>query len=54
MVNLSQNAAIVHPNPQALGYIPPNSVPDGEKFVNHISGYGSGSIEVDKTTSATE
>ena len=47
VVNLSQNAAIVHPNPQALGYIPPNTVPDGEKFVNHISGYGSGSIEVD-------
>ena len=47
VVNLSQNAAIVLPNPEALGYVPPNTVEEGEKFVEHIAGYGSGNIEVD-------
>ena len=47
VVNLSQNAAIVLPNPVALGYVPPNTVEEGEKFVEHIAGYGSGIIEVD-------
>ena len=47
VVNLSQNAAIVLPNPEALGYVPPNTVEEGEKFVEHIAGYGSGIIEVD-------
>ena len=47
VVNLSENAAIVIPNSEALGYIPPNTVPEGETFVKHLSGYGSGNIMVD-------
>jgi hypothetical protein len=47
VVNLSENAAIVVPNSEALGYTPPNTVPEGETFVKHLSGYGSGNIMVD-------
>ena len=47
VVSLSENAAIVVPNSPALGYTPPNTVQDGEKFIEHISGYGSGKITVD-------
>ena len=47
VVNLSENAAIVVPNSQALGYIPPNTIEEGEDFVNHVSGYSSGTIEVE-------
>ena len=47
VVSLSENAAVVVPNPRALGYIPPNTVPDGEQFLKHISGYGSGLINIE-------
>ena len=47
VVNLSENAAIVVPNSEALGYVPPNFVEQGSSFVKHISGYGSGTITVD-------
>ena len=47
VVSLSENAAIVVPNSPALGYTPPNTVQEGEQFIEHLSGYGSGSITVD-------
>ena len=47
VVSLSENAAIVTPNSPAIGYVPPNTMEDGQKFMQHISGYGSGSIEVE-------
>ena len=46
VVNVSTNAAIVVPNPTAAGYIPPNVIPDTVEFVQHLSGYGSGEIEI--------
>ena len=46
VVRLSENAAVVTPNPPALGYVPPNTVSEDEQFVKHISGYGSGDISV--------
>jgi len=47
VVSLSENAAIVVPNSPALGYTPPNTVQEGEQFIEHVSGYGSGTITVD-------
>ena len=47
VVSLSENAAIVVPNSPALGYTPPNTVQEGEQFIEHFSGYGSGTITVD-------
>ena len=47
VVSLSENAAIVVPNPEALGYVPPNTVAEGKRFINHIEGNGSGFITVD-------
>jgi len=47
VVSLSENAAIVVPNSPALGYTPPNMVQEGEQFIQHLSGYGSGTITVD-------
>ena len=47
VVSLSENAAIVVPNSPALGYTPPNTVQEGEQFIEHLSGYGSGTITVD-------
>ena len=47
VTSLSENAAIVVPNSEALGYLPPNTLDSGETFIRHISGYGSGLIEVD-------
>jgi len=47
VVNLSENAAIVVPNSEALGYTPPNTTQEGEEFVKHVSGFGSGIITVD-------
>ena len=47
VVSLSENAAIVVPNSPALGYTPPNTVQEGEQFIEHLSGYGSGTINVD-------
>ena len=47
VVSLSENAAIVVPNSEALGYVPPNTVVEGEKFISHIAGYGSGLITVE-------
>ena len=44
---MSENAAIVVPNSPALGYTPPNTVQEGEQFIEHLSGYGSGTITVD-------
>ena len=46
-MSLSENAAIVVPNSPALGYTPPNTVQEGEQFIEHLSGYGSGTITVD-------
>ena len=46
VVRLSENAAVVTPNPPALGYVPPNTVSEDEQFIKHISGYGSGDISV--------
>ena len=47
VVSLSENAAIVLPNAEALGYIPPNTVEEGETFITHVSGYGSGQISIE-------
>ena len=47
VVSLSENAAVVTPNPPVLGYVPPNTVSEGEQFIQHISGYGSGQITVE-------
>ena len=47
VVNLSENAAIVVPNSQAAGYVPPNTMPDGEELISHISGYSSGKIDIE-------
>ncbi|MFL2983011.1 MAG: hypothetical protein ACJZ12_01300 [Candidatus Neomarinimicrobiota bacterium] len=47
VTSLSENAAIVVPNSEALGYVPPNTLDSGETFIRHISGYGSGLIDVD-------
>ena len=47
VVRLSENAAVVTPNPPALGYVPPNTVSEDEQFIKHISGYGSGDIYVE-------
>ena len=47
VVSLSENAAVVLPNPTSLGYIPPNTVSDGEHFITHLSGYGSGQVKVE-------
>ena len=47
VVSLSENAAIVVPNAPALGYIAPNTPDDGEKFVKHIAGYGSGDVTIE-------
>ena len=47
VVSLSENAAIVLPRGEALGYVPPNTVGEGENFINHISGYGSGQISIE-------
>ena len=47
VVRLSENAAVVTPNPPALGYVPPNTVSEDEQFIKHISGYGSGDISVE-------
>ena len=44
VVSLSENAAVVTPNPPVLGYVPPNTVSEGEQFIQHLSGYGSGKI----------
>jgi hypothetical protein len=47
VVSLSENAAIVVPNSPAIGYVPPNTMEDDQEFMQHISGYGSGSIKVE-------
>ena len=47
VVSLSENAAIVIPNSEALGYVPPNTTEEGQTFVEHIAGYGSGLITVE-------
>ena len=47
VVSLSENAAIVLPNSEALGYVPPNTIPEGESFIKHITGHGSGLIDID-------
>ena len=47
VVSLSENAAIVLPNSEALGYVPPNTIPIGESFIKHIAGNGSGLIDID-------
>lgn len=47
VVSLSENAAIVVPNSEALGYIPPNFVNEGQRFISHEKGYGSGNIMID-------
>ena len=47
VVSLSENAAVVLPNPASLGYIPPNTVDEGEQFITHLSGYGSGQVNVE-------
>ncbi len=46
VVSLSENAAIVLPNSESAGYIPPNMENDGT-FVKHIAGYGSGNITIE-------
>ena len=47
VVNLSENAAIVVPNSEAIGYIPANYTSDDGDFVRHIAGYGTGNITVE-------
>ncbi|MBT3501775.1 MAG: hypothetical protein HOB40_08330 [Candidatus Marinimicrobia bacterium] len=47
VVSLSENAAIVVPNGTAIGYVPPNTLEEGNSFLSHISGYGSGAINID-------
>ena len=47
VVSLSENAAVVTPNPPVLGYVPANTVAENEQFIKHISGYGSGDINVE-------
>jgi hypothetical protein len=46
VVSLSKNAAIVTANAAAIGYVAPNTVPDGEEFLKHLQGYGSGIIDI--------
>ena len=46
VISLSKNAAIVVPNATALGYVPPNTISDGEDFIIHLEGYGSGTIDI--------
>jgi len=47
VVSLSENAAIVVPNSEALGYVPPNTVAEGQRFITHAEGFGSGNVSVD-------
>ncbi|SVA55593.1 uncharacterized protein METZ01_LOCUS108447, partial [marine metagenome] len=46
VVSLSENAAIVTPNAAALGYVAPNTLQEGEEFIKHLQGYGSGIIDI--------
>ena len=47
VINLSENAAIVIPNATALGYVPPNTIPENQQFIKHLEGYGSGEINIE-------
>ena len=47
VVSLSENAAIVVPSGTVLGYIPPNTLEEGESLLSHAAGFGSGKIKID-------
>ena len=46
IVSLSENAAIVTPTANASGYIQANTMAEGEQFLTHLQGYGSGNVEI--------
>ncbi|HIA80416.1 MAG TPA: hypothetical protein EYO07_09735 [Candidatus Marinimicrobia bacterium] len=46
VINVSRNAAIVTPNAPSAGYVPPNTITVGEKFIKHLTGFGSGVVEI--------